>query len=132
MIESHNDIWEKYEQARKLGAPTNKLDDDMVEYFESKYVNDAKSLEIQKKLFFVNDYRHITIDQAATSLPFPAYQKRLLYDVWVLTINEDYILKTTIEKMHDDFYKYVKENGTKDLPGMVSRQNNEGANQANS
>lgn len=109
MIESPDEVWDKYEKARKSGAPTEKLDDDIMEYYEAKYANDAKTLQLQKKLFTVNDYRHVTIPEAKTNLPQTEYLKRVLFDSWVLWLKPDYILKTPHEELKQAFEDYVKE-----------------------
>lgn len=109
MIEGPDELWEKYEKARKAGAPTEKLDDDIFEYYEAKYANDAKTLQVQKKLFMVNDYRHLTIQEAKENLPWDEYLKRVLFDSWKLTVKSDYIAKTEIKKLKTDFDTYINE-----------------------
>ncbi len=129
MIEGPDELWEKYEKARKAGAPTEKLDDDITEYYEAKYANDAKTLQIQKKLFFVNDYRHLTIAEAKQNLPWEEFLRRLLYDSWKLTVSDDLIASTPTESLKKLFDTYIIKrsktikNETEDLSRVGSGKN---------
>jgi hypothetical protein len=93
LIEGADELWKVYEQARKLGAPTEKLDNDIIEYYETKYANDVKTLQIQKNLFYANPYRHVTITEAKNSLPQAEYLKRVLYDMWIVEVDQATILQ---------------------------------------
>jgi len=130
MIEKTDDLWKRYESARISGAPTEWLDDALIEYYESKYANDSKTLSIQKKLFYTNDYRHLTIAEAKTSLPLKEYLKRAFYDAWLITLSEEVILKLDYQKLHDNFLQFVetkiKENAT-NLSGAESGQTGQGS-----
>jgi hypothetical protein len=116
MIEKPDDLWKKYLESRTQGAPTEKLDDDITEYYESKYMNDAKTLEVQMKLFFANPYRHVTIEEAKSSLPEKEYLKRVYYDYWVSRVNQAEVLGKdylSVQEMFIDFYNQkIKEDAT--------------------
>lgn len=129
MIEKTDDLWNKYLESKEKGAPPDKLDDDMIEYYESKYANDSKTLEIQKKLFYANEYRHLTIGEAKSSLPENEYLKRVYFDGWLLTLTEEEIIKSN--NLREDYLIYFKtklEENAKTVSGTTSRQENEGTN----
>jgi hypothetical protein len=60
MIESPDEIWDKYENARTKGAAASVLDDLLNEYYESKYASDPIKLAIQTKLMKVEPFVHLT------------------------------------------------------------------------
>lgn len=120
MIEKPDDLWKKYLDSRKQGAPTEKLDDDIVEYYESKYMNDAQTLEIQKRLFFANPYRHTTLDEAKTNLPQSQYLIRVYYDYWVSQIKEEDVIKAKdYQAVQDLFIKFANQKITENAKDLL-------------
>jgi hypothetical protein len=114
MIEKPDELWKKYLESRAQGAPVEKLDDDIIEYYESKYANDTKTLEIQKKLFYSNEYRHLTIDEAK-SLPPDEFYKWVFHSPWVATLDEKTIKENTYDQLRSlkqIFITKNKPNGT--------------------
>ena len=108
IIESADQIWEKYSKARLSGAAQSVLDDLLIEYYESKYQSDPVKLEVQIKLMKVEPFVHyktaevMTLNAAASD-----YAAKLYFSEWLSMMNDGYILVTPAEKLRLDLAAYT-------------------------
>lgn len=114
MIESPDEIWNKYSDARARGAAYSILDDLLLEYYEAKYNSDPVKLAIQTKLMKVEPFVHLTATQLK---PLGAaeedYKAKLYFGEWLSTLNEAMVLSFSVEELRTQLIESV---ATKQLP----------------
>lgn len=114
LIETPDEIWNKYEKARKSGAPISTLDDLLLEYYESKYQNNSVLLAKYIKLMKIEPFVHQTIIEAKSSILNPVdYDAKLYFSEWLNTIDESEILNKTITELKKQLKEYVTSNTQK-------------------
>lgn len=111
LIETPDEIWTKYESARKNGAPTAALDDLYNDYLQARY--SANALELQKytTLAKVEPYKHIIISDLGnrSDVPVDIMMRKLWFSDWVQTLSDPDIILSTPEKLREDFEAYCEE-----------------------
>jgi hypothetical protein len=109
MIESPDEIWMKYSEARIKGAATSVLDDLLLEYYEAKYNSDPVKLSIQSKLMKVEPFVHLTALQVGplllTDLDF---YRKVYFSEWLATLNDSMILSFSTELLDVQLTDFAK------------------------
>lgn len=107
MIETPDELWKKYEDARKSGAPSAALDDLYSDYLQARYV--ANTLELRKYtvLAKIEPYKHFSLGDLK-GMPGEMANKKLLFADWVQTKDDSEILGN-IDTLRADFEKYCEE-----------------------
>lgn len=88
IIEGPDQLWNKYEQARKTGAPAHALDEHLREYLEAKF--QANSIELFKymKMSRVEPFVHNTVEQVAAFTSGLPLARKIYFSEWAATIKE--------------------------------------------
>ena len=110
MLEGPDVIWEKYNKARTSGSPQNVLDDLLNEYYEAKYLSDPISLEVARKLMYVEPFVHYTAQNLMGLNPDPVdYMAKLYFSEWLAIQPEGLLLTSTPQVLKDSLYTYTKD-----------------------
>lgn len=113
LIETPDEIWEKYEKARTANAPVSALNDILREYYQARYASDSIELAKYLKLMRVEPLVHISIMNAKTLLgdQSPMYLKKLLFGDWLSSINESILLSADVPTLQALLSDYAIKNG---------------------
>lgn len=109
LIESPDEIWKKYQEARKSGAPNSVLDNLLLEFYQTKYQND--SIEMQKyiKLMKIEPFVHLTTPELdKIAVPKIDYLKKLYFNEWLSLLNENEILVKDVKTLSDSLTEFVQ------------------------
>ncbi len=118
LIESPDDIWKKYEEARKNGANDTSLNFLYLQYLQAEFASDSIELSKQIKLMKLDYWFHVPLSQASTVLTNPEdLCRKVNFPMWVMTLDpNDLITKDlkTLMALRDAYLdKKVKENNAR-------------------
>lgn len=108
MIETPDELWTKYENARKNGAPLSSLDDLYYDYLQARYSSNNLELEKYLKLARVEPYKHYLLADLGRA-PSEIANKKLFYADWIQTKTDAEIIITPVETLREDFEEYCEE-----------------------
>lgn len=115
MLEGPDVIWLKYEQARGKGSPISVLDDLLIEYYHSKYDNNAIELNKALKLMRVEPFIHMTIGEAKNNVSdFMDYNKKLYFSEWLNQLEMNEVLIKSVKDLKASLDQYVTDKGLKE------------------
>lgn len=98
IIEGPDVIWNKYESARKLGAPFSTLDEHLREYYESKFEANSVELHRHLRLMRIEPFVHLTVDQAAAVIGGVELARKVYFSEWVGAVPPgDWLVKSDKE-----------------------------------
>jgi len=108
MLESPDEIWLKYSDARTKGAPQNVLDSLLNEYFEANYQSDPIGLQISKKLMYVEPFVHLSALQLKVLTPDPLdYKSKLYFSEWLAQQNNGALLSQDVATLRQSLDTYA-------------------------
>jgi len=115
IIYSADDLMKKYNDTRKAGANVTALNDLLEKYYDALFRNDSTSLEISKKLIYVEPFVHNTIDEVGKwQLSNDEYLKKVFYQEWLSTMNNTDLYSLSVEQLKVKLSDYVKQKSLKD------------------
>lgn len=124
LIETPDELWKKYQDARDNGAPTAILDDLLNDYLQSRY--SANAMELQKQLRFiaVEPSPHITITEMGLFPEFPPdiMLRKIYFQEWKWTKTDQEIIGGTIEALQEEFDTYCQEQQDERDQKMLDKQ----------
>lgn len=82
LIESPEQIWKKYVDARKLGAPDSALTQILIQYYHSEYQNDSVMLNRALKMLQIEPYPHIDFKTLTGVATDKQKQLKLAFSEW--------------------------------------------------
>lgn len=108
IIEGPDQLWNKYDTARKNGAPIHALDEHLREYLEAKF--QANSLELYKymKMARIEPFVHYTVEQVATFTSGEALARKVYFSEWAATIKEPEWLSKKDEELKASLTEFAK------------------------
>lgn len=107
-IESHDTIWDKYESARKNGAPDSILDDLLREYIQAKYENNSLELQRQLKAIELEPFPHQTAEQVQSlNVPPSDYMKKVYYSDFIKTLSENEVIFVNTDVLQSKFEEFI-------------------------
>lgn len=108
MLESPDEIWYKYSDARAKGAPQNVLDTLLNEYFEANFQSDPIGLQIAKKLMYVEPFVHLSALQLKALTPDPLdYKSKLYFSEWLALQNNGALLSQDVATLRQSLDTYA-------------------------
>lgn len=108
LIEGPDELWAKYQEAKKNGASHVALTDMLVEYYEAKYHSDPVSLFIQTKLIDVEPFVHHTLAEAkALGLPESEWMKKLYFGKWYAQVTEAELISKTAQELSQSLEQFA-------------------------
>lgn len=120
LLEQPDTLWDKYLGSKSKYAAVSVLDDQLIEYYESKYHNDPVKLACQVKLMKVEPFIHLSsADVKNLSVDPTDFKAKVYFGQWLSTINDLTILNTEPEQLRtllDTFAKDKQMQQEKPLP----------------
>jgi hypothetical protein len=108
MLENPDQLWKKYNEARKSGAPDTALDSFLIEYYEGKYSGNPMQLQRHLILMKVEPFIHVTVD---TILKWPVSDQMKLTKVyfgeWNSSLTDMEVIGSTPEALRKALDQYV-------------------------
>lgn len=111
LIETPDELWEKYQNARESGAPTAILDDLLNDYLQSRYSANAMELQKQLKFIAIEPSPHLTLADMGLFPQFPPdiMLRKIYFQEWKWTKTDQQIIIGTIEALQAEFDTYCQE-----------------------
>lgn len=108
LIETPDEIWLKYQNARKSGAPNSVLDNLLIDFYQTKYQSDSVEMQRYLKLMRVEPFVHLTaIDLNAITIPKLDYLKKLYFNEWLAITPDSDILLKPVAALQESLTQYV-------------------------
>jgi hypothetical protein len=118
-LESPDAIWEKYQNARKAGAPITTLDSLLVDYYESKFSGNPIQLQKHLLLMRIEPFVHYDVGVViAWVIPGEEKLKKMYFGEWVLTKEDIQIVTSKAETLRAELLAYAQQRAPKpeDMP----------------
>lgn len=106
LIESSDQIWKKYVDARTKGAPETALNQILVQYYNSEYQNDTVMLERALKLLQIEPYPHLDLTKLSTTATDTQKQRKLAFSEWS---RQDIDVSKDVEELMAEFEAFAAE-----------------------
>lgn len=107
LMEPADKVWEKYLNAKEKMAPKSTLDSLLNEYYQSLYANDSQMLGIMLKGMRLEPFVHDDIMSIQSILTSDLLKRKLFFNEWWKTLDEQIILLSDDEKLNDLFTNYL-------------------------
>jgi hypothetical protein len=107
MLESPDDIYKRYMEAREKGSPKSLLDYFLTQYYQSEFVNDSTKLAIYTKAMKIEPYVHKTDEEILALGNELMSAAKIHFNEWFLTLTEDDILSRTEEQLKNEYNTYL-------------------------
>lgn len=108
LLESPDELWLKYSDARMKKAPQNILDAMLNEYLEALHQTDPVGLQIAKKLIYIEPFVHYSALEVKTLNPAPEdYKSKLYFSEWLATVSEGALLVQDVATLRDALNQYA-------------------------
>ena len=115
LIETPDQIWKKYVEAKALNAPVSSLDILLFQYIESEYRENETMYVVETTKAKLEPFIHWSIDTVRQSetIPFIDKQKKEYFAEWLHTKCVEDLYMKTLDELRSDLDKYVS---TKEIP----------------
>lgn len=127
LIETPDQIWDKYIKAKKDNAPTSTLDLLLSQFVESEFKENEQRFIYESKKIQLEPFVHwdiLTVQKL--SVKREDYVKKLYFSDWIQSLEMYYVIQTDIKKLESDLANYVKDKIPDDgLNSSVEQKNNE-------
>lgn len=111
LVETPDQIWEKYCTAKEKQASIVILDFLFEQFLYAEFQGDSKMIEQKRKEHLLEPYPHYTLDQLNSSNLQSKAQRKVLYNDWVITANLESELSTLIAQ-RDEYINQQLQNET--------------------
>lgn len=130
LIENPDDIWKKYQEARKQGvASIGSLNNMLLQYIQSEYQSDNMEQVRQVKMMRLEPFVHMTIEQAKSNVASPMdYNKKLYFSQWVNQLGENDLITKDLATLNTMLTDYVNTLGVVQQMEAVQKAQMQGMN----
>jgi uncharacterized protein YxeA len=110
LIETPDQIWEKYLSAKKLSAPITTLDILIEQYLESEFRENETMLVVESKKVKLEPWVHWDVKTVRESetISKEDKQKKEFFGEWIKTVTIEDISKNTIEELTMELNKFIR------------------------
>lgn len=109
LLESPDQLYQKYADNRAKGAPDTVLDSFLIEYYESEYAGDPLKLQRHLNLMKVEPFIHNSVDQV---MKWPVSDEmklaKLYYGEWASLLEDIEVAMSTPDQLRADLTAYVQ------------------------
>jgi hypothetical protein len=125
LIETPDQIWEKYLKAKEKNAPITQLNLLLYQFIESEYKDNNYILDYELKKIKMEPFIHWDIETVRKSenISILDKTKKEYFNEWCSRLDKNYIIKTDIKILDNEFTEYVQlkinENGKTKLEEEV-------------
>lgn len=108
LIESPDQIWNRYQESKEKGAPITVLNFQYDQYIQSEFKNDPQMYGMMKKLMMIEPFFHYTIAEVqGFNISQEEMNRKIWFGEWSVQKSEEEIIKTTTDKLMKEFDSYV-------------------------
>lgn len=104
MVESPDELWEKYILAKKDKAPISTLDQHYKEYLLAQYHNDQEMYDRKLKEFYLEPFAHYQFQELKGMITPEEMRRKLYFGEW-LSDDIDFSIET--EKLEEQFEEFL-------------------------
>lgn len=110
LVESPDQIWNKYEKAKAAGCPKVSLDYLLNQFYQAEFANDIESLTIATKGIKLEPFVHKSDEEISklTELKTEDKLRKYYFNEWFKLIPYEDLLIKTIENLTVEFDNYLK------------------------
>lgn len=108
MIESPDEIWKRYQDAKDTGAPKALLNYFLNQYYQSEFVNDEKKLLINQKAMRLEPFVHKTDEQVIGYQDNELKKEKIFFNEWFVTLSEGDMLTKSDEELKSLYNTYLQ------------------------
>lgn len=111
LIETPDQIWDKYLKAKEKNSPTSILDLLLEQFIESEYRDNDVMLNYEIKKIKLEPFVHwdVSIIRTSKSISSIDKKKKEYFNEWIKTTTINYINDTDIEDLRAEFTAYVEQ-----------------------
>lgn len=111
LIETPDQIWSKYLQAKEKQAPEAALNLLLEQYYESEFMNDPFSLEYYAKLMRIEPFVHHSVSTVSTWQGASAADlaAKVYFQEWIDTVSRADVVSKTVEQNKLDLMNYANQ-----------------------
>lgn len=107
LLESVDELWKRYTDARGVKADESILDELYTEFVETKYNSDPNGMDIMLKIKDVIPFFHKTPEEIrALNVPEADYKAKVYAGEWLKTISDSVILTETVDELRAQLTTY--------------------------
>ncbi len=110
LIETPDQIWEKYLKSKKDNAPVSTLDLLLTQFLESEFRENEQLFIYETKKTKLEPFVHwdvVTVQKL--NVEEIDYKKKLYFSDWIQTKEVNEVIKTSLEKLELEFTKFVND-----------------------
>ncbi len=110
LIETPDQIWEKYLKSKKDNAPVSTLDLLLTQFIESEFRENEQLFIYESKKVKLEPFVHwdiVTVQKL--NVAEIDYKKKLYFSDWIQTKEVNEVIKTSLEKLEIEFTKFVND-----------------------
>ncbi len=110
LIETPDQIWEKYLKSKKDNAPVSTLDLLLTQFLESEFRENEQLFIYESKKMKLEPFVHwdvLTVQNL--NVAEIDYKKKLYFSDWIQTKEVNDVIKTSLEELEIEFTKFVKD-----------------------
>ena len=110
LIETPDQIWEKYLKSKKDNAPVSTLDLLLTQFLESEFRENEQLFIYEAKKVKLEPFVHwdiVTVQKL--NVDEVDYKKKLYFSDWIQTKEVNEVIKTSLEKLEVEFTKFVND-----------------------
>jgi hypothetical protein len=110
LVETPDQIWEKYLKAKTDGAPVTVLDMLLYQFLESEYRENEEMLMYEYKKAQIEPFIHQTVEQVRQSTSITNRDKtaKEYFNAWCLSIDKNKIINDNLKSLKEDLYSYIQ------------------------
>jgi hypothetical protein len=108
LIESPDEILNRYQTSKEKGDPITILDRLFIEFLTTKFKNDPENLKINLTKFQVEPYPHYSIETVSANFGVREAQKKMMFADWWTDLNYKEYTKE-VEVLEKQFEDYINE-----------------------
>ena len=117
LIETPEQVWNRYQEAREKGAPRSTLDYLLTLFYEVEFKHQRMQLDLHVKLMYVEPWVHLT-EKEVMQLPIASEDKamKIYYDEWRKTMSDGDIIIKPVEALKKLLENYVADKVVEPTP----------------
>jgi hypothetical protein len=129
LIETPDQIWEKYVNAKKLDAPVSSLDILLFQYLESEYRENETMFIVEHKKAQLEPFVHWSISTVRESetIPDEDKQRKEFFGEWIRTKTVEELYTATLDELRKQLSDYCKDKIVQKAPILTKIKKDEHA-----
>lgn len=110
LIETPDQIWEKYLKAKEKNAPVTTLDLLLTQYIESEFRENEQAFFYESKKALLEPFVHWDITTVKTlGVQLEDYTAKLYYNEWIATVSRRDIIEKSTEDLRKELYTFTNQ-----------------------